>query len=48
MVSIPPATRAAVGARLREIFEAELAWHSSAPRYLDAVSPARLRVPPSG
>jgi glycosyltransferase involved in cell wall biosynthesis len=48
MVTIPPATRAAVGARLREIFEAELAWHSSAPRYLDAVSPARLRVPPFG
>ncbi|MGH6655113.1 MAG: glycosyltransferase [Actinocrinis sp.] len=41
MLTLPPATRAALGARLHEIFEAELAWHTSAPRYLDATSPAR-------
>jgi glycosyltransferase involved in cell wall biosynthesis len=41
MLTVPQATRAAIGAQLHEIFEAELAWHSSAPRYLDATSPAR-------
>jgi glycosyltransferase involved in cell wall biosynthesis len=41
MVALPPATRAAVGAKLLEIFEAELSWEGSAPRYLEAVSPAR-------
>jgi glycosyltransferase involved in cell wall biosynthesis len=46
ILAIPPATRAAIGGKLRDIFEAELAWHGSAPRYLDAVSPVRL--PPSG
>ena len=46
MLALPQGTRAEIGARLHEIFEAELAWHSSAPRYLAAVSPARL--PPSG
>jgi len=45
MLALPQSTRDAIGARLREIFEAELAWHSSALRYLEAVSPARL--PPS-
>jgi glycosyltransferase involved in cell wall biosynthesis len=41
MLTVPQATRTAIGAQLHEIFEAELAWHSSAPRYLDATSPAR-------
>jgi glycosyltransferase involved in cell wall biosynthesis len=41
MLTVPPATRAAIGGKLHEIFEAELAWHSSAPRYLEAASPAR-------
>jgi glycosyltransferase involved in cell wall biosynthesis len=36
MLALPPATRASIGERLHEIFEAELAWHSSAPRYLNA------------
>ena len=41
MLTVPQATRAAIGEQLHEIFEAELAWHSSAPRYLEAASPAR-------
>jgi glycosyltransferase involved in cell wall biosynthesis len=41
MLTLPQDTRATVGARLRDIFEAELAWDSSAARYLAAVSPAR-------
>lgn len=41
MLAVPRATRTAIGGKLREIFEAELAWHSSAPRYLEAASPAR-------
>lgn len=41
MLTVPQATRDAIGRQLHEIFEAELAWHSSAPRYLDATSPAR-------
>lgn len=41
MLTVPPATRASIGAQLHEIFEAELAWHTSAPRYLDATSPVR-------
>jgi glycosyltransferase involved in cell wall biosynthesis len=45
MLALPQSTRDTIGARLREIFEAELSWHCSAPRYLEAVSPAWL--PPS-
>jgi len=41
MLTVPPATRASIGAQLHEIFEAELAWRTSAPRYLDATSPVR-------
>jgi glycosyltransferase involved in cell wall biosynthesis len=45
MLTVPPATRAAIGARLREIFEAELAWSGSAARYREAMFPA---LHPSG
>ncbi len=41
MVTLTPAARAAIGEKLNAIFEADLAWHTSAPRYLDAASPAR-------
>jgi glycosyltransferase involved in cell wall biosynthesis len=41
LLTVPQETRGAIGAKLHEIFEAELAWHSSAPRYLEAASPAR-------
>ncbi|HEV2344974.1 MAG TPA: glycosyltransferase [Actinocrinis sp.] len=41
LLTVPSETREAIGRKLHEIFEAELAWHSSAPRYLEAASPAR-------
>jgi glycosyltransferase involved in cell wall biosynthesis len=41
MLALPPSARAAIGSRLREVFEADLAWGGSAPRYLAAVSPVR-------
>ena len=40
-IGLPDEERAAIGKRLREIFEAELSWEISAARYLEAVSPAR-------
>jgi len=43
MLALPAETRAAVGRKLHGIFEAELSWEHSAPRYLAAVSPARRR-----
>lgn len=41
MIGLSEKERAVIGDRLREIFEAELSWETSAARYLEAVSPAR-------
>jgi glycosyltransferase involved in cell wall biosynthesis len=41
MLALPASSRAAIGSRLREVFEAELSWETSAARYLHAAFPVR-------
>jgi glycosyltransferase involved in cell wall biosynthesis len=43
LLDASPAERAAVGARLRAAFEADLSWDSSGPRYLSVFLPATRR-----